>query len=191
MKAVLTVIGKLSDRTINGDLLKFLARTANDEQPGIRTNTTICLGKIAKHLGQSVCHKVPWMLIWNDADNGHSQDQRFSLLPFQGRLEIPSSTPEMPVLWPSRRQWNTSAKRIAQPKSYRLFARLCLTRRSKDTSLGYILPLTDNKLDLSEIRRTKQWTCTCSAYGSTAAQCLKRRSHRRMPKGLTIIMQPA
>lgn len=56
MKAVLTVINKLSDRTINGDLLKFLARTANDEQPGIRTNTTICLGKIAKNLGQSVCH---------------------------------------------------------------------------------------------------------------------------------------
>lgn len=56
VKAVLTVIGKLSDRTINGDLLRFLARTANDDQPGIRTNTTICLGKIAKNLGQSVCN---------------------------------------------------------------------------------------------------------------------------------------
>ncbi|KAB8227742.1 armadillo-type protein [Aspergillus alliaceus] len=58
VKAVLSVIGKLSDRTINGDLLKFLARTANDEQPGIRTNTTICLGKIAKNLGQSSRSKV-------------------------------------------------------------------------------------------------------------------------------------
>lgn len=54
MKAVLTIINKLNDRVINGELLKFLARTANDEQPGIRTNTTICLGKIAKNLGQSV-----------------------------------------------------------------------------------------------------------------------------------------
>lgn len=54
MKAVLTIINKLSDRIINGELLKFLARTANDEQPGIRTNTTICLGKIAKNLGQGV-----------------------------------------------------------------------------------------------------------------------------------------
>lgn len=54
MKAVLTIINKLSDRVINGELLKFLARTANDEQPGIRTNTTICLGKIAKNLGQGV-----------------------------------------------------------------------------------------------------------------------------------------
>lgn len=54
VKAVLTIITKLSDRTINGELLKYLARTANDEQPGIRTNTTICLGKIARNLGQNV-----------------------------------------------------------------------------------------------------------------------------------------
>lgn len=54
VKAVLTVIEKLSDRTINGDLLRYLAKTSNDEQPGIRTNTTVCLGKIAKYLGQSV-----------------------------------------------------------------------------------------------------------------------------------------
>lgn len=54
VKAVLSVINKLSDRVINGELLKFLARTANDEQPGIRTNTTICLGRIAKNLSQSV-----------------------------------------------------------------------------------------------------------------------------------------
>lgn len=54
VKAVLIIITKLSDRTVNGDLLKYLAKTANDEQPGIRTNTTICLGKIAKYLGPSV-----------------------------------------------------------------------------------------------------------------------------------------
>lgn len=58
LKSVLVIITKLSDRTINGDLLKQLARTANDEQPGIRTNTTICLGKIAKHLGTSSRSKV-------------------------------------------------------------------------------------------------------------------------------------
>ncbi|KAL4888450.1 armadillo-type protein [Aspergillus ambiguus] len=58
VKAVLSVVPKLSDRTINGELLRFLARTANDEQPGIRTNTTICLGKIAKHLGQGSRSKV-------------------------------------------------------------------------------------------------------------------------------------
>ena len=54
VKAVLTVVPKLSDRTINGELLKHLAKTANDEQPGIRMNTTICLGKIARNLGANV-----------------------------------------------------------------------------------------------------------------------------------------
>lgn len=58
MKSVLTLITKLSDRTINGELLRYLAKTANDEQPGIRTNTTICLGKIAKYLGSSSRSKV-------------------------------------------------------------------------------------------------------------------------------------
>ncbi|TRX95144.1 hypothetical protein FHL15_003836 [Xylaria flabelliformis] len=58
LKSVLVVIHKLSDRIINGELLKYLAKTANDEQPGIRTNTTICLGKIAKNLGSSNRAKV-------------------------------------------------------------------------------------------------------------------------------------
>ncbi|KAK0727088.1 armadillo-type protein [Lasiosphaeria miniovina] len=58
LKSVLTLINKLSDRTINGELLRYLAKTANDEQPGIRTNTTICLGKIAKNLGPSSRVKV-------------------------------------------------------------------------------------------------------------------------------------
>lgn len=62
VKAVLSVIGKLSDRVVNGELLRFLARTANDEQPGIRTNTTICLGKIAKNLGESVSINLPVLM---------------------------------------------------------------------------------------------------------------------------------
>lgn len=58
VKAVLTIITKLSDRIINGELLRHLAKTANDEQPGIRTNTTICLGKIARNLSPSTRTKV-------------------------------------------------------------------------------------------------------------------------------------
>ncbi|CAK4033088.1 inactive serine threonine- kinase scy1 [Lecanosticta acicola] len=58
VKAVLVVVPKLSDRVVNGELLRHLAKTANDEQPGIRTNTTICLGKIAKNLGVSSRAKV-------------------------------------------------------------------------------------------------------------------------------------
>lgn len=58
VKSVLVIVNKLSDRVINGELLKHMAKTANDEQPGIRTNTTICLGKIAKNLGPSSRTKV-------------------------------------------------------------------------------------------------------------------------------------
>lgn len=58
VKAVLTVVPKLSDRIVNGELLRHLAKTANDEQPGIRTNTTICLGKIARNLGPNSRAKV-------------------------------------------------------------------------------------------------------------------------------------
>lgn len=58
VKAVLVVVTKLSDRVVNGELLRHLAKTANDEQPGIRTNTTICLGKIARNLSPSSRVKV-------------------------------------------------------------------------------------------------------------------------------------
>jgi SCY1-like protein 1 len=58
VKSVLTIVPKLSDRVVNGELLRHLAKTANDEQPGIRTNTTICLGKIARNLGASSRAKV-------------------------------------------------------------------------------------------------------------------------------------
>ena len=58
VKSVLTIISKLSDRVINGELLRYLAKTSNDEQPGIRTNTTICLGRIARNLGSASRSKV-------------------------------------------------------------------------------------------------------------------------------------
>lgn len=58
VKSILVIVNKLSDRVINGELLRHLAKTANDEQAGIRTNTTICLGKIARNLGASTRAKV-------------------------------------------------------------------------------------------------------------------------------------
>lgn len=58
VKAVLVIVPKLSDRIVNGELLRHLAKTANDEQAGIRTNTTICLGKIARNLGASSRAKI-------------------------------------------------------------------------------------------------------------------------------------
>ncbi|KAI8378521.1 hypothetical protein BD560DRAFT_325218 [Blakeslea trispora] len=58
IKSVLLIVPKLNDRVINYDLLKYLAKLQMDPEPGIRTNTTICLGKIAKHLNDSTRKKV-------------------------------------------------------------------------------------------------------------------------------------
>lgn len=58
IRQVMILAPRLTDRNLNGDLLKYLAKTANDQQPGIRTNTTICLGKISSYLGASNGRKV-------------------------------------------------------------------------------------------------------------------------------------
>ncbi|KAF9910597.1 hypothetical protein EC991_006156 [Linnemannia zychae] len=58
VKSVLLVIGKLSEKTINYDLLRYLGKLQTDEEPGIRTNTVICLGKIAKHLNDGMKSKI-------------------------------------------------------------------------------------------------------------------------------------
>ncbi|KAJ3333178.1 hypothetical protein HDU76_010782 [Blyttiomyces sp. JEL0837] len=58
LKSVLVIVGKLSDRVINNDLLRFLAKLQTDDEPGIRANTTICLGKICKHMNEPTKKKV-------------------------------------------------------------------------------------------------------------------------------------
>ena len=40
---------------INTQLLKFFAKLQMDSEPGIRTNTTICLANIAVYLSDAVC----------------------------------------------------------------------------------------------------------------------------------------
>jgi SCY1-like protein 1 len=49
-------VPKLNERILNYDLLKHLAKLQTDPEPGIRTNTTICLGKMAKHLTEAVSY---------------------------------------------------------------------------------------------------------------------------------------
>lgn len=45
----------MSERIINTQLLKYFAKLQMDQEPGIRTNTTICLGKISQYLSEDVC----------------------------------------------------------------------------------------------------------------------------------------
>ncbi|CAG8444939.1 2855_t:CDS:10 [Dentiscutata heterogama] len=58
VKSVLLLAPKLTERVINNDLLRHLAKLQMDEMPGIRTNTTICLGKISKYLSDSTKKKI-------------------------------------------------------------------------------------------------------------------------------------
>ncbi|ORX50585.1 ARM repeat-containing protein [Hesseltinella vesiculosa] len=58
IKAILLLVPKLSDKIINYDLLKYLAKLQVDPEPGIRTNTAICLGKMAKNLNDNTRKKV-------------------------------------------------------------------------------------------------------------------------------------
>lgn len=58
MRALASIAPKLPAEITNGDMLKFLARLQLDEQPAIRTNTTIALGKLSNQLNEQTRAKV-------------------------------------------------------------------------------------------------------------------------------------
>ncbi|KAJ6697019.1 hypothetical protein OIU85_003386 [Salix viminalis] len=58
LKSMLILAPKLSQRTISGSLLKYLSKLQVDEEPAIRTNTTILLGNIAIYLNEGTRKRV-------------------------------------------------------------------------------------------------------------------------------------
>ncbi|GLT94593.1 hypothetical protein SLE2022_123240 [Rubroshorea leprosula] len=58
LKSMLVLAPKLSQRTISGSLLKYLSKLQVDEEPAIRTNTTILLGNIASCLNEGTRKRV-------------------------------------------------------------------------------------------------------------------------------------
>ncbi|CAD7699921.1 unnamed protein product [Ostreobium quekettii] len=58
LKSMRSLAPKLSQRTINNSLLKFLAKLQVDQEPTIRANTTVLLGNIAKLMGEASCKRV-------------------------------------------------------------------------------------------------------------------------------------
>lgn len=58
IKAVFPLAGKLSDRILNNDLLRLLAKMQTDQEASIRTNTCILLGRLAPMLGPNTKKKV-------------------------------------------------------------------------------------------------------------------------------------
>lgn len=59
VKSVIHLSPKLNYNNLNVEVLRHFARLqSKDEQGGIRTNTTVCLGKIAQHLHPQIRQKV-------------------------------------------------------------------------------------------------------------------------------------
>ena len=58
VKSILLIAPKLNDRILNNDLLRLLAKTQTDPEPGIRTNTCILLGRLSRHLQPGTNRKV-------------------------------------------------------------------------------------------------------------------------------------
>ena len=59
VKSMLTIGPKLNENNINIELMKHFAKLqAKDDQAPIRCNTTICLGKLVKHLNPETKQKV-------------------------------------------------------------------------------------------------------------------------------------
>ena len=53
LRAILPLAPKLSDRILNNELLRVLAKTQVDPEPGIRTNTTVLIGRLAPFLSSN------------------------------------------------------------------------------------------------------------------------------------------
>lgn len=59
IESIIHLAPKLNYNNLNVEVLRHFARMqAKDEQGGIRTNTTVCLGNIAKHLHPQVRQRV-------------------------------------------------------------------------------------------------------------------------------------
>jgi SCY1-like protein 1 len=59
IRALLTLAAKLNANNLNVEVMRHLARLqTRDDEGGIRTNTTICLGKLAEHLTPDTRRKI-------------------------------------------------------------------------------------------------------------------------------------
>ncbi|KAL3874122.1 hypothetical protein ACJMK2_037177 [Sinanodonta woodiana] len=59
VKAMMFIAPKLNYKNLNEELMKHFARLqSKDDQGGIRTNTTVCLGKIASYINPQIRQKI-------------------------------------------------------------------------------------------------------------------------------------
>ncbi|KAK7057436.1 kinase domain-containing protein [Favolaschia claudopus] len=58
VRSIILISPLLSDRILNNDLLRFLAKMQSDPEPSIRTNTCILIGRLGPSLGYNTKRKV-------------------------------------------------------------------------------------------------------------------------------------
>jgi SCY1-like protein 1 len=58
VKSILHFADKLSESNLNTKIMKFFAKLLQDPEPAIRTNTTICLGRLASQLNVKTRSKI-------------------------------------------------------------------------------------------------------------------------------------
>nr|KAJ3412151.1 hypothetical protein HK105_002434 [Polyrhizophydium stewartii] len=87
LKSILVIIPKLTERIINNDLLRHLARLQADPEPGIRTNTTICLGKMAPHLSDAIKKKILAMAFIRSLNDGFPPARKAGLMALAATID--------------------------------------------------------------------------------------------------------
>lgn len=58
VKSILQLVDKLSEANLNTRVMKYFAKLQTDPEPAIRTNTTICIGRLASKMNDSTRAKV-------------------------------------------------------------------------------------------------------------------------------------
>eukprot|EP00002_Diphylleia_rotans_P009155 TRINITY_DN1917_c0_g1_i1.p1 TRINITY_DN1917_c0_g1~~TRINITY_DN1917_c0_g1_i1.p1 ORF type:complete len:813 (-),score=185.05 TRINITY_DN1917_c0_g1_i1:47-2485(-) len=92
IKSMILIVPKLREKEVNTQVLKYFAQLQMDSEPGIRTNTTICLGKIAKSLSVPTQQKVLIPAFMRALKDPFNQARNASLLAVSATLDL--YTPE-------------------------------------------------------------------------------------------------
>ena len=54
---MILLVPKMSPKLIQNDVVTYLAKLQGDDEPGIRTNTTICIAKVSSYFPKDVNKK--------------------------------------------------------------------------------------------------------------------------------------
>ncbi|KAI9596682.1 armadillo-type protein [Syncephalis fuscata] len=65
VRSALVIAPKLSEKTNNQELSKYICKALMDPEPGIRTNAIVCLGKLSKYMNETTRSKAILVALFN------------------------------------------------------------------------------------------------------------------------------